>query len=208
MRHRRAHTVEAVRAPAALASPSLGSAPRVTAPATVLGTHLAGSGLVRIAQTSRWTLTCVEYSYGVVRLARSGGVTQVVVGERAEHDQLATLEESFVAAACTDEGELLVAVRAAPPALVVTRSSCRTWPRDGSTRNSQFPAPGERVILLSCAVFESVPDVLVDGVNGSSGADLATQDAESLLVSLVGGAERGAGVVIDHHPWGGDDGMA
>lgn len=171
-----------------------------------MSSHAVGAGLVRIARTSRWTITCVEYAYGVVRLERSPGLTQVVVGECVEREGSSDLEASYVAAACTHDGELLVVVRSAPPGLVVSPTSCRTRPGDGASQDVEVPTAGERLILLSCAVFESVPDVLVEGVNGDPATRLATQDAETLLVSLVGGAGRGAGVVIDHHTGG--DGMS
>jgi hypothetical protein len=162
--------------------------------------RLVDSALVRSASDARWTVTCVEYPYGVVRLERSARLTQVVVGDHVGSPESLQRVESFAAAACTVDGELLVAVRAAPPAIVVSTRTCRTRPCDGAAHDSEFPSAGERLILLSCAVFEAVPDVLVDGVNGAPSGRLATQDPESLLIDLVGGAACGAGAIIDHHP--------
>ncbi|MEO7269857.1 MAG: hypothetical protein ABIW49_11690 [Knoellia sp.] len=162
--------------------------------------RLVESALLRTASNARWTVTCVEYPYGVVRLERSERLTRVVVGDQVGSSESLPGVESFAAAACTVDGELLVAVRAAPPAIVVGEHACRTRPRDGAAHDTEFPGAGERLILLSCAVFEAVPDLLVDGVNGAASGRLATQDPESLLIDLVGGAACGAGVIIDHHP--------
>jgi len=162
--------------------------------------RLVGEALVRTASDRRWTVTCVEYPYGVVRLDRRARLTQIVVADHVDSVESSPSTGSFTAAACTVDGELLVAVRSAPPAIVVGSDRCRTRPSDGAAHDSEFPGPGERVILLSCAAFEAVPDVLVDGVSGTSSSQLATQDPESLLIALLGGAARGAGVVIDHHP--------
>lgn len=158
------------------------------------------SALVRTMRDGRWTISCVEYPYGVVRLERSPRFTRVVVGDHVGPAGFPDRVESFAAAACTSEGELLVALHAAPPALVTSSAACRTRPRDGADHDAEFPGEGERLILLSCAVFEAVPDVLVDGVNGLASNRLATQDPESLLIDLVGGAACGAGAIIDHAP--------
>jgi len=159
-----------------------------------------GAALVRTVSDRQWTVTCVEYPYGVVRLEQRAWVTQVVVGDGVGSVESQRSEESFAAAACTVEGELLVAVRSAPPAIVVGAEACRIRPSEGATHDSAFPDPGERLILLSCAVFESVPDVLVDGVNGAWSSELSMQDPESLLLTLLGEGARGAGVIIDRHP--------
>ncbi len=165
--------------------------------------HVVDSALVRRSRGARWTVTCVEYPYGVVRLDGGAGLTQVVVGDHIGSVEATQRVESYAAAACTTDGELLVAVRAAPPAIAVSTTACRTRPCDGADHDSEFPGAGERLILLSCAVFEAVPEVLVDGVNGAASGVLATRDAESLLIDLVGGAACGAGAIIDHHPGGG-----
>lgn len=173
--------------------PRVGNEPQVTR-------RVVDSALVRTARDARWTVTCVEYPYGVVRLERRARLTQVVVGDHVGSSESLQRADSYAAAACTVDGELLVAVRAAPPAIVVGTHACRTRPCDGAAHDTEFPGVGERLILLSCAVFEAVPDVLVDGVNGAAAGRLATQDAESLLIDLVGGAACGAGAIIDHHP--------
>lgn len=154
---------------------------------------------MRTATDHQWTVTCAEYPYGVVRLDRRPRLTQVVVGEVGSVEP-SQRTESFAAAACTADGELLVAVRSAPPAIVVGLRNCRMRPADGAPHDAEFPRPGERLILLSCAAFEALTAVLVDGVSGAQSSRLATQDPESLLIALLGGAARGAGVIIDHHP--------
>lgn len=160
--------------------------------------RLVGAALVRTLTDARWTVSCVEYPYGIVRLEHGARLIRVVVGDQVGADASANGEESFAAAACTGDGELLVAVRAAPPAIVVTGQACRTRPGGGAAHDADVARDGDRLILLSCAVFEAVPEVLVDGVNGDGAGRLATQDPESLLIELVGGAGCGAGVIIDH----------
>ncbi|WP_156996409.1 hypothetical protein [Knoellia aerolata] len=188
------------RSRSAVLGPRLASPPRAEDGPTVTS-RLVDTALVRTASDPRWTVTCVEYPYGVVRLERKARLTQIVVGDHVGSSESLQRGESFAAAACTADGELLVAVRAAPPAIVVNRHACRTRPCDGAAHDTEFPAAGERLILLSCAVFEAVPDVLVDGVNGVASGRLTTQDPESLLIDLVGAAACGAGVIVDHHPW-------
>lgn len=162
--------------------------------------RLVGEALVRTASDDRWTVTCVEYPYGVVRLERGTRLTQVVVGERTDSTESSQNAESFAAAACTVDGELLVAVRSAPPAIVVGSDPCRTRPSDGAAHDSEFPRSNERLILLSCAAFEAVPDVLVDGVSGAPSSFLATGEPAAVLIALLGDAGRGAGAIIEHHP--------
>lgn len=162
--------------------------------------RVVGAALVRTVSHTRWTVTCVEYPYGVVLLEPGSRLTRVVIGDHVGSVASGNREESFAAAAWTGDGELLVAVRAAPPAIVVDGRTCRTRPGDGASHDTEVVRDGERLILLSCAVFEAVPEVLVDGVNGAATGRLATQDPESLLLDLVGGAACGAGVIIDHHP--------
>lgn len=185
--------------PSRASGPALAVRPRDT-DAPMVTSRLVDSALVRTARDARWTVTCVEYPYGVVNLECSARLTKVVVGDRIAAAGSAREAASFSAAACTVDGELLVAVRDAPPAIVVSTGACRTRPCDGAAHDTEFPAAGERLILLSCAVFEAVPEVLVDGVNGTVSGRLATQHPESLLIDLVGGTACGAGVIIDHHP--------
>lgn len=164
-----------------------------------------GQALVRTENDQRWTVTSVEYPQGVVRLERRARLTQVIIGDRTGLVPASPGAESFAAAACTLDGELLVAVRSAPPAIVVGPQSCRTRPSEGASLDSEFALPGGRLILLSCSAFEAVPDVLVEGVSDASSSRLATQDPQSLLVELLGEASRGAGAIIDHHPVGGGE---
>lgn len=159
--------------------------------------RVVDSALVRSVVGDTWTVTCVEYPYGVVRLDSGPGLTQVVVGDEVGTETDDVRPGPYAAASCTADGELVLVVRAAPPAIAVTPEACRTRPCDGAVRDSEFPQEGARLILLSCAVLEAVPDVLVDGVNGVAPGRLATQDPQSLLIELVGGAGCGAGAVID-----------
>lgn len=159
--------------------------------------RLVGEALLRTEHDDLWTVTCAEYPQGLVRLERRARLTQVVVADRA--DAAAPEVSSYGAAACTVDGELLVALRSAPPAIVVGSDGRRTRPPGGTGHDSEFPGPGQRLILLSCAAFEAVPSLLVDGDEAAAGR-LATQDPETLLLALLGQGARGAGAVIDRHP--------
>ncbi|KGN31576.1 hypothetical protein N798_08585 [Knoellia flava TL1] len=171
----------------------------------VVTSHVVDSGLLRTMSSALWTVTCAEYPYGVVRLESGPRLTQVVVGDDVDPANDTGRPAPYAAASCTTDGELVVVVRDAPPAIVVTIGDCRTRPLDGAEHDSEFPQEGERLILLSCAVFEAVPDVLVDGVNGVASGRLATEDPESLLIELVGGAACGAGAIIDRRPADGSE---
>lgn len=163
-------------------------------------THVVGDALLHTEQIHGWTLTTLEYADGIVSVDRRARLTQVVVGDRSPTDPAG--RESYAAAACTVDGELLVAVRSAPPAIVARRDGCRTRPADGATSDSTFPSCGERLILLSCTAFEAVPDLLVEGIR-TAPERLAEGDAERLLVDLFGQVGRGAGAVIDYTGAGG-----
>ncbi|MGG5261095.1 hypothetical protein [Phycicoccus avicenniae] len=151
---------------------------------------------MRTEHDALWTVTCAEYPRGLVRVRRRSGLTQVVVADRGEVG--APAPDSFAAAACTRDGELLLSLRAAPPAIVVGAADLRTRPADGGGHDSEFPGPGQRLILLSCAAFEAAPTLLATG--GDPTQDLlGTEDPERLLLALLGAGGRGAGTVIDRH---------
>ena len=159
--------------------------------------HIVGDALTRTETFSGWTVTVAEYPKGVARIDHRPRLTQVVVSDQLD-DEPDGPDPCYAAAACTPEGELLVAVRCAPPALVVAPTGCRTRPSDGSGHDSEFPLPSERLILLSCGAFEAVSELLVEGVCTTPDR-LLDEDPEALLIALLGQGGIGAGAVIDHH---------
>lgn len=166
--------------------------------------RVVGDAIVHRESSGCWTWTSLECSRGLARLEMKGHLTQIVVADTG--DAVAGLDEppAFAAAACTCDGELVVVTRGAPPAIVLGPAGCRTAPADGSVRDSMFPQPGERFLLLSCAAFENMPDVLAKGIEQCP-TDLIEQDPEELLLAIFEGLAQGAGAVIDRqpHPTGG-----
>lgn len=161
-------------------------------------TRLVGAALVRQEVSDRWTVTCVEYSQGRVRLQRRARLIQVVVGDGLPSSEASVSSQSYVAAACTLDGELLVAARSAPLAIAALPEGCRTRPAGGVPHDSEFPAVGERLILLSAAAFAAVPDLL-GTADAAPRVDLCTRDPQALLMDLLGEAAVGSAAVIDHH---------
>lgn len=160
--------------------------------------HVVGPALVHRHAACGWTVTTVEYPGGVAEIRPRTRLTQVVVSDRTGSGG-GVAGGCYAAAACTHDGELVVAVRAAPPAIVVTPGGCSTAPADGRPWDSRFPVLGERLVLLSADALEAAPDLLAEGVRSGTGA-LAGDDPESLLLALVGAGGRGAGAVIDTTP--------
>jgi hypothetical protein len=82
---------------------------------------------------------------------------------------------------------------------VVGSAGCRTLPAAGAQRDCVRLDPGERLLLLSCAAFEAMPEVLANGIaNGPTG--LAAQDPDDLLLEIFRELGHGAGAVIDRLP--------
>ncbi len=159
--------------------------------------RVVGDALVHREAIGSWTVTTIEYPEGSAEISQRALLTQVVVGDRAAGGA-STGATCYAAAACTVDGELLVAVKAAPPAIVVTPSGCRTRPAEGDGHDSEFPDSRQRLILLSCSAFEAVPGILCEEAR-STPSRLALEDPERLLIAILGPAGRGAGAVIDHH---------
>lgn len=165
-------------------------------------TRIVGDAIVSTEHDDLWSVTCAEYPRGLVRVRHRRRLTQVVVADTVDPGE--PEPRSFGAASCTSEGELLVTLRDAPPAIVVGGPDHRTRPATSSGYDSEFPLPGQRLILLSCAAFEAAPTLLADAV-GAAGDRLATEDPQSLLLALLEPAGRGAGTVIDRRPHPGGD---
>lgn len=161
--------------------------------------RIVGDTLVHTQSCTGWELTSLEGSRGLARLEVRRDRTRIVVADTG--DVVAGVDEPFAfsAVACTSDGELVVTTRRAPPAIMLGASGCRTTPADGSARDSTFPEPGERFLLLSCAAFENMPDVLAKGIKQSP-SDLIAQDPQDLLLAIFADRSHGAGAVIDRRP--------
>ena len=87
-------------------------------------------------------------------------------------------------------------VHHSPPAIVVGSTGCRALPADGANHDCVRLAPGERLLLLSCAAFEGMPEVLANGIADVPNG-LVDQDPEDLLLEIFRELGHGAGAVID-----------
>ncbi len=162
-------------------------------------THLLDGALVRrVRAAGGWSLTSIECDRGLARVEQRAAVTEVVIGDH-DLDRDGDLS-AFTAAACTADGEALVISRQAPPAFLLTPRGARATPADGGPRGTERPNPDERLLMLSCAAFESMPELLASGIHGSP-HELLSRDAEDLLLALFRDIGRGAGAVIERpHP--------
>lgn len=95
--------------------------------------------------------------------------------------------------------------RRSPPAIIVGAHGCRTTPTGGADRDSEFPEEGQRLLMLSCSAFETMPQALVEAMT-SCPSTLIDRDPEELLLAIFADLGHGAGAVIDRtndaHPTG------
>ena len=143
-----------------------------------LVSRVVGSALINRRSDERWSVTCIEYRSGLALLL-GPALTRVIVADSTHtfagpHDS-----HSHSAAVCTRDGELALVVHHSPPALVLGRTACRTLPADGARCECVPIDPGERLRLLSSAAFESMPEVLANGI-ANVPTDLDTQNPEIL----------------------------
>lgn len=159
-------------------------------------TRIVGDALLHTEVNPAWTVTSLECNRGLALLDLRRGLTQVVIADTG--DAVAGLDapSAFAAAACTPDGEVVVVARHSPPAIVLGPHGCRTSPSEGAGRETQYPHPGERLLLLSCSAFENMSDVLAQGMNGSP-SSLIERDPQELLLEIFADLGCGAGAVID-----------
>lgn len=158
--------------------------------------HVAGAALVRSSPgCGDWMVWAVEQPAGVARIERRPGLTEVVV---ADAPSSAEDLSGFTAVACTPEGGAMVLTHAAPPALLVTASGCRTAPVQAGERELVPLAWGELLILLSASVLESRPALLSQKVH--SPAALLMADPAELLGELFADVAHGAGAIVRRAP--------
>ncbi|KRE58871.1 hypothetical protein [Phycicoccus sp. Soil748] len=154
--------------------------------------HVAGPTLVRSSSgTGDWTVWAVEQRAGVARVERRPDLIEVVVADAPAGDGS---EAGFTAVACTAEGEAMVLRQAAPPALLVGASSCRTAPADPGGRELVAMGPDELLLLLSASALEARPAVLSQ--NLQSPAHLLDLDPARLLAELFTDVPYGAGAML------------
>ena len=162
--------------------------------------RVVGDALVSQRFDEQWSVTCVEYPKGLALLQRTDPMTRVIIADSANTFAGPDDPDAYSAAACTRDGEIALVVRQSPPALVVGPAGCRAVPADGATSDCVRLAAGERLLLLSCAAFEKMPEVLADGI-GTVSTELMRQDPENLLLEIFHELGHGAGAVIDRLPF-------
>lgn len=161
--------------------------------------RVVGDALLSRRSDERWSVTCVELPKGLAVLERNGPMTRVIVADSSTtvagpHDP-----DAYAAAVCTPDGELALVVHNSPPAIVVGASECSTRPAEGAGRDCLCLDPGQRLLLLSAAAFESLPRILADSLT-SAPDDLARRNPEDLLLEIFREVGRGAGAAIDRLP--------
>ncbi len=163
--------------------------------------RVVGSALVNRETDACWSVTCVEQHEGLALLEPGTTMTRVVVADNTNAFTGSADPDAYAASACAPDGELTLVVHHSPPAIVVGPTGCRVFPADGADHDCLRLTPGERLLLLSCAVFESMPEVLAKGI-ANIPTELATQDPDELLLEIFRELGHGAGAVIDRLPSG------
>ena len=161
--------------------------------------RVVGSALLNHKADECWSMTCIEYPKGLALLEPRPTMTRVIVADSTNTFAGPADPDAYSAAACTRDGEMALVVRNSPPALVIGSTGCRTLPAAGASRECVRLVPGERLLLLSCAAFESMPEVLANGI-ANVPAHLAGQDPDDLLLEIFHELGHGAGAVIDRLP--------
>lgn len=143
-----------------------------------------------------WTVTAMECADGVARVECDRDVTEIVIGESSFGD---LDPDCFAAAACTPDGDVLVVSRQAPPALLVTKDGKRSTPGGSEDRELLHLEEDELLLILSPALFETMPAALARTLHGSTD-DLLQADPASLLADLFDGVSSGSGAIIGRDP--------
>ena len=146
-----------------------------------------------------WMVTTLESRQGFARVTRSHGLTEVVVGETGTTVQDAGAAFAHASVTCTPGGHATVLAREAPPAILVTLSEHRTSPAEPGSATLERLTPGERLVVLSSAAFEEMPELLADLLCNDPVRLLASPAAE-LLLSIFEVVGKGAGAIIERSP--------
>lgn len=164
-------------------------------------TQVLDAGLVRTqGDYGGWTVTTIESSHGLARVRPQDGITEIFVGETCDGGSTSSNPcRAYSAAACTPEGDALVLTREAPPAILVTAAFHRTSPADPGMRSLEHLEVGERLVMLSSASFEDMPDLLA-ALLRSAPAKLLRSDPANLLAELFQAVGQGAGAIIERLP--------
>lgn len=136
----------------------------------------------------------MEAVRGVARVERRGPVLEIVVADI--NPELPEGLESFAAVALTAEGDALLTVHHAPPALLASGSTRRTTPEGGCGNELVRCGSGDRIVLLSAAAYDAMPECLGRALHDTPDG-LRALPAGQLLQEVLAEVGAGAGVVID-----------
>jgi hypothetical protein len=163
-------------------------------------TRTLDAGMVHAAgDLGGWRVTTLESSKGFARVARRHGLTEVVVGETGIAATGMGTYSAQASVTCTPGGHATVLTREAPPAILVTLSGHRTSPAQPGAASLERLAPGERLVVLSSAAFEEMPEALVDLLCNHP-VKLLASPAATLLPSIFEVVGKGAGAIIERSP--------
>ena len=144
-----------------------------------------------------WRVTAVQSRRGCARTTSQGDHVEVLVGERTRRtDNGVGSCSAFVLLSCAPDGAVGVTLRQAPPAIVATASGPRVTPADAGTASVERLAPGERLLVLSSASFDEMPEVLSD-LLCTTPDRLLVSDAAELLTTLFEATGQGAGALLE-----------
>lgn len=139
----------------------------------------------------------MESRRGCARTVIRGEVIEVLVGERTgQSDNVFGSCAAFVQVACVADGRAMVTTRQAPPAIIVSSSGPRVTPADAGLASVESLRPGERLLVLSSASFDEMPEVLVDLLYTTPDRLLLSYPVD-LLVEIVAATGQGAGALIE-----------
>jgi hypothetical protein len=163
-------------------------------------TRTLDAGMVHAAgDFGGWRVTTLESSQGFARVTRRHGLTEVVVGERDVAGASLGTCPAQASVTCTPGGHATVLTREAPPAILVTLSGHRTSPAQPGSASLERLTPGERLVVLSSAAFEEMPELLADLLCNNPVRLLASPAAE-LLPSIFDVVGKGAGAIVERSP--------
>jgi hypothetical protein len=175
---------------------------------------LAPSVVLAVEELQGWRVTTAESRRGCARILSRGDHIEVLVGERARNVAQARTRgaghggpcNAFVTVSCLSSGAAAVRTRQAPPAIVVTAGGPRVTPADAGSTSLERLDPGDRLLVLSSASFDEMPELLADLLCTTPDRLLVSHPPD-LLHALFEATGQGAGALIerlaDHDPSGG-----
>jgi hypothetical protein len=176
---------------------------------------LAPSVVLAVEELQGWRVTTAESRRGCARITSRVDHAEVLVGERARsvgHERARAVDRdggpcnAFVTVSCLPSGAAAVRTRQAPPAIVVTQGGPRVTPADAGSTSLEHLDPGDRLLVLSSASFDEMPELLAD-LLCTTPDRLLVSDPPDLLHALFEATGQGAGALIerlaDHDPSGG-----